>query len=227
MQRSKKRKPKKARHRIPAKEPKRPPAAPAKPAGKPVVHPLPGSRDPAGLPELCQSLISAVHVLKTEHDAMLLRAFLEGRRVAFGLLTPWWRRMFRPSRATYLRALPPALARLDRELERRRAADRHRRAADQYRRANDELKRASDVPRVEWPAVPEPVPDPCLTGDKCENCSSRTEGLHVIVEDCAIGVPMGLRLACAVLCRECKALPFGQMFGPAEISRRVMQHRTH
>ena len=36
-----------------------------------------------------------------------------------------------------------------------------------------------------------------------------------------------LRLACAVLCRECKALPFGQMFGPAEISRRVMQHRTH
>ncbi|MEV7098144.1 hypothetical protein AB0M80_35420 [Amycolatopsis sp. NPDC051045] len=181
-------------------------------------------------------MISAVHLLRTEHDAALLRAFLEGRRVAFGLLTPWWRRMFRGSRASYLRALPPASAALDRELARRRAADQHRRAADQRRRAadqrrraNDKLWRASDVPKVEWPAVREPIPapNPCLTADKCENCSSRPGRLHVIVEDCAIGVPMGLRLACAVLCRECKALPFGQMFGPAEISRRVMQHRTH
>lgn len=127
MQRSKTRKPKKPRHRIPPKEPKRPPAAQAEPAAEPVVHPLPGFRDPAGLPELCRSLISAVHLLRTGHDPALLRAFLEGRRVAFGLLTPWWRRMFQASRATYLRALPPALAALDRELERRRAADQRRR----------------------------------------------------------------------------------------------------
>ena len=200
---------------MPPKEPKRPPVAPAEPAAGAVVHPLPGFRDPAGLPELCRSLISAVHLLRTGHDAALLRAFLEGRRVAFGLLKPWWRRMFQASRATYLRALPPALAALDRELERRRAADQRRRAVGLH--------------RVEWPAAPDPIlpPSPCLTGDRCENCSSRTGRLHVIVEDCAIGVPMGLRLACAVLCRECKALPFGQMFGPAEISRRVMQHRTH
>ncbi|HET6706645.1 hypothetical protein [Amycolatopsis sp.] len=92
-----------------------------------MVHPLPGFRDPVGLPELCRSLISAVHLLRAGHDAALLRAFLEGRRVAFGLLTPWWRRMFQASRATYLRALPPALAALDRELERRRAADQRRR----------------------------------------------------------------------------------------------------
>ncbi len=177
----------------------------------PVVHPLPGFRDPAGLPELCQSLISAVHLLRTRHDAALLRAFLEGRRVAFGLLTPWWRRMFQASRASYLRALPPALAALDRELERRRAAD--------------EFWRAVDLPRSGSPAGP--APSPCLTADRCENCSSRTGGLHVIVEDCAIGVPTGLRLACAVLCRDCRALPFRQMFGPAELSRRVMQHRNH
>lgn len=191
------------------------------------MHPLPVFRDPAGLPELCQSLISAVHVLRTEHDAALLRAFLEGRRVAFGLLTPWWRRIFQGSRDSYLRALPPALAALDRELERRRATDRRRRANDELWRAADQRRRERDVPPVEWPAAPKPIPSPCLTGDRCENCSSRAGRLHVIVEDCAIGVPVGLRLACAVLCRECKASPFRQMFGPAEISRRVMQHRTH
>ncbi|MGW3993158.1 hypothetical protein ACWEF6_06685 [Amycolatopsis sp. NPDC004772] len=207
MQRSKKPKP---RHRIQPREPKRPAAAPA---GESVVHPLPGFRDPAGLPELCRSLISAVHLLRTGHDAALLRAFLEGRRVAFGLLTPWWRRLFQPSRATYLRALPPALAALDRELKRRRAVDEHWRAVD--------------LPWGDAPAGPDPVPSPCLIADRCENCSSRTGRLHVIVEDCAIGVPTGLRPACAVLCRDCRALPFGQMFGPAEISRRVMRHRTH
>lgn len=127
MQRSKTRKRKTPRHRTPLKEPKRPPVAQAEPAAESVVHPLPGFRDPVGLPELCRSLISAVHLLRAGHDAALLRAFLEGRRVAFGLLTPWWRRMFQASRATYLRALPPALAALDRELERRRAADQRRR----------------------------------------------------------------------------------------------------
>ncbi|WP_206790323.1 hypothetical protein [Amycolatopsis sp. MtRt-6] len=136
----------------------------------------------------------------------MLKAFLEGRRVAFGLLAPWWRRVFQAPRATYLRALPPALAALDGELERRRAIDIRRRESQAGR---------------------DPVPSPCLTGDRCENCSSRTGSLRAVVEDCAIGVPLGLRVACATLCRDCSAIPFAKMFGPAEISRRVVAHKTH
>lgn len=210
MPRSKKRKSKKARHRTPAKDPKRPPQTPVaedRPAEKfAVVHPAPGFRDAAELEALCQGLSLAVDLLRKEHDTRLLQAFLEGCRVAVGLLAPWWRRMFQAPRATYLQALAPALAALNTEVERRQSVERH---------------------RLELHAKSDPISSPCLTGEKCENCSSRTEGLRPVVEDCAIGPPLGLRVACATLCRNCHGIPFSKMFGPAEISRRVRVHRTH
>jgi hypothetical protein len=165
-----------------------------------------GFPNPAGLKELCQGLISAASFLRDRRDPRLLQAFLEGRRVALGLLAPWWRRIFQAPRATYLEALPPALAALDKELKRRWSAE----------------------PRPREPhGEQESISSPCLTGDRCENCSSRTGRLRPIVEDCAIGPPVGLRVACATLCRECSAIPFRKMFGPAEISRRVIVHKAH
>jgi hypothetical protein len=207
MPRPKKRKPKRARHRTPPKEPKRPPQTPvaeAEPAKAfAVVRPAAGFRNADGLEELCQDLIVAATFLQGRRDPRLLQAFLEGRRVALGLLAPWWRRIFQGPRAWYLAALPPARAALDKELKRRWSA----------------------LPPSR--AEPEPISSPCLTVDRCENCSTRTGRLRPIVEDCAIGPPVGLRLACATLCRNCSAIPFRNMFGPAEISRRVIAHRTH
>lgn len=170
-----------------------------------MVHPAPAFRDAAELEALCQGLLRAVDLLSTRQDPGLLQAFLEGRRVAVGLLAPWWRRMFQAPRDTYLQALAPALAALNKEVERRQSVELH---------------------RLELDAESDPISSPCLTGEKCERCS-RTEGLHPVVEDLAIGPPNGVRVACATLCRDCSGTPFSKMFSPAEISRRVRVHRTH
>ncbi|WP_414941381.1 hypothetical protein [Amycolatopsis sp. cmx-11-51] len=229
MPRSKTRKAKKTRHRPPPKDSRRPahtplaegglvsadevakttppprfPADPQSPrhsAGEPRAL-----RDAAAVDELYHALLRAVDLLRNGHDPQLMRAFEEGRRVVLGLLKPWWRKIFQPSRATYLHALRPALNALNKELERRRSPER------------DLLERRAKAA---------PIASPCLTTDGCEKCGTRTERLLPIVEDCAIGPPLGLRLACATLCRNCSGTPFKNLFGPAEISRRIRTHSTH
>ncbi|WP_410602947.1 hypothetical protein [Amycolatopsis sp. lyj-90] len=163
-------------------------------------------RDAAAVEELYKGLLRAVDLLRNGHDPQLMRVFEEGRRVVLGLLKPWWRRMFEPSRAQYLRAVHPALDALNKELERRHSPERA---------------------LLERQAKAAPISSPCLTGDACEKCGTRTGRLLPIVEDCASGPPLGLRLACATLCRKCSGTPFRELFGPAEIARRVRAHSGH